>query len=463
MGFTTNRQVAVELLSSSVCNAACSYCFIPKVPSLKELLPKIKGKLCPDGYIKEMKELFGDKLEALGLWGTEPLTTLKDWNDILPQILNEFPNLNNLSFSTNLFLNPKIIVDFINHLPKDRKKLRLTIQISIDGPPEITDENRGVGGTKKIVDHFIELLDDLSTIDLGELHINFSFKPTLDMKNIEWFLESISRLYGYFFFFDILIGRAFQHNKNKNVRLHLSGLPTLAMPGFFTTEDGIKASKFFRQLKDIELNNKNRNIFEYIKGGLNSYEDRYKSLFRFGSEYNEKSCMFTCSAGDSNFQLDCNDNIHICHRTLFYENEEFLNTLIKDEYIQSRSEYTSRGMIKNIKKNWIVKRDNQAEINRFLYIAGNYHNNGNLRTHLNLPTIYELAYSGQISKCYLDETMASAFSLFCHTAMSCPAESLLNNGSIYLPVISVLRFFGNGAFEDIFKNVIEETKGEYIR
>jgi hypothetical protein len=276
------------------------------------------------------------------------------------------------------------------------------------------------------------------------------------MNNIDWFLGSLSRLWGYFFFFDILIDKAKNQNKNKNVKLNLNGIPSLAVPGFYTTENGIKLFKFFEQLKSIELVNNKRKIFSHISGKLNSYEIRLKNFMDFSNEFISKSAMFTCSGGDSNFQLDINNNIHICHRTLFYELKEFVDALIKNEYIHGREESISKGMINNVKKNWIVSNKNQDEINRFLYITGNYHNHYFDKIHFTLPIIYELAYSNQISKIFLNETIASWFALFCHSALSCPAENLLNSGSIYLPPISLFRLFGNGAFEFIFKNLIND-------
>lgn len=463
MGFTTDRQVSGELLSSSVCNSACTYCFIPKVPSLKEFLPRIRKKLGGE-HIKDLKRLFGENLEALSLWGTEPMTTLPEWNEEVPKIIDAFPKLGKIFFSTNLFMDSQIIVDFIEHLPKGKEDLTLNIQISIDGPPEITDKNRGQGGTKKITEHFITLLQKLNDVDLGKLKVEFVFKSTIDMSNVEWFLESPSRLYGYFFFFDMLIDQAAITSKNKNVILRLCGLPTISAPGFYTVEDGKKLLEFFMILKDVERINNSRKIFLHLPGSLNHYIDGFERMLRYGSEYHEKQTIFTCSGGDSNFQLDCDDMVHICHRTLFYQSKEFVDSLVWHEYGDNRAKSASRGMIKNAQKNWIIKNDgNQGEINRFLYITGNYHHFGQPKVDLNLSTIYELASSGQILPKYLDKTEASWFAIFINNVISCPAENILSNGTIHLPPISQLRLYGNGAFDFIFKDAIKETRNEYIK
>lgn len=462
MGFTSGRQVACEILTSSGCPTSCRYCFLPKVTSLKEFLPKIKKKVDSGEYIEELEKLYGDKLEHLSFWGLEPLTTLSYFHAITQVAIDKFPRLKHIGFSTNMFLDPKIIVNFVKCLPKD-KDFNFDIQISIDGPPEITDGNRGENATKKIKTNFYDLLIMLNDIDLGKLNISFSFKPTIDIGNIDWFLGSVSRLYGYFIFFDMLIDGAYLHNKNKNVQLKLNGIPTLAVPGFYTTTDGTKLSKFFNMLHDIECDNSSRDLFFHIKGCLNAYEERFMRDLRFGSEYNEKAGMFTCSGGDSNFQLDCDGNVHLCHRTLFYESKEFIDALISNEFIHGREEAVSNGMIGNVKKKWIVNNKDQAEINRFLYITGNYHNWAFTRSHLSLGIIYELASSGQISKVFLDEEMASWFAVFVHTALSCPAENLLSNGSIYIPPLSNFRMFGNGAFESIFKYAVKRAGKEHIR
>ena len=257
------------------------------------------------------------------------------------------------------------------------------------------------------------LLNTLNGIDLGELKVTFNFKATFSMENLDWFLEGPYRLWGHFFFFDNLMSQVHSTNKNKNVRLHLAALPTIAVPGFYTSEEGKKFATFMRIVKEIEKENTAKNIFRCIKGSLDVYEQRFQRLLEYVKEYNSNPSMFTCSAGDSNFQLDCDGNVHLCHRTLFYDSPEYVQALMESEYQQGRENKLSKGYIDNMRKNWIIPHSDQKEIDRFLYISGNYHNFAFPRAHLAIPTVLELASSGQISKLFLDKKWAEWLALFC--------------------------------------------------
>ena len=68
----------------------------------------------------------------------------------------------------------------------------------------------------------------------------------------------------------------------------------------------------------------------------------------------------------------------------------------------------------------------------------------------------ELARVGQVDPIYeKDAELRDLFAVFCNTGLSCPMENLLNTGSIHLSVVSLLRLFGNGAFQEIIREYAE--------
>ena len=68
--------------------------------------------------------------------------------------------------------------------------------------------------------------------------------------------------------------------------------------------------------------------------------------------------------------------------------------------------------------------------------------------------LIELALAGQADPIYLEsEIMRELFALFINVSISCPMENLLNTGSVHLQVVSLLRLFANGAFQEILKEV----------
>ena len=65
----------------------------------------------------------------------------------------------------------------------------------------------------------------------------------------------------------------------------------------------------------------------------------------------------------------------------------------------------------------------------------------------------ELALAGQVDPYYLqNKELLHLFALFMNVAVSCPMENLLNAGSIHIQLVSMLRMFGNGAFQEIVKS-----------
>ena len=106
--------LATEQFSSASCNLKCGYCYIPKT-SLMQSLQKEAVKELEDGsWLDNLEKLYGKDLEYFGLWGTEPTLTL----DKVPlfDLLDRFPKLKEISFSTNLMTSPDTIVRFITRL-----------------------------------------------------------------------------------------------------------------------------------------------------------------------------------------------------------------------------------------------------------------------------------------------------------------------------------------------------------
>lgn len=434
----SKNAVANELFTSGYCTMNCNYCYINKSNILKDIHEEIIEKLKNGTYINELKSLYGDQLECLSFWGTEPTLTLDYVSSKIPEIIKTFPKLNKFSFSTNLLMNYKCIIDFIKSIPDDRK-FNINIQLSIDGNPEITDKNRKENSTYKIKCNFYNLIRELQNVKLNNKNIEFVFKSTWNIDNLKYFNEEIARLYYYFHFFDVYIDDLKKLNRNKNIILNLTGIPTLEVPGTYTSEDGKLWNKICCYLHELSIENNNRNIFKYHKGNLNTYYYRLLRLSNFSREFFSKPEMFGCSGGKSNFQLGIKNDLHLCHRSLFMNH---------DGYIQSKKINTMNRHIVNI--------DDQYEINKIIYTWGSYHYFTKQKIASGLALIKELLYSNQIDEIYENQHLATLLTILIQYGLGCPAENILTTGSIFCSPVSLYRMFGNGAFQTILK----EFKGE---
>lgn len=432
MSNVNNVLRAGEIITSGWCPLKCSYCYIPKSEAMLKIHKEIEDDLRSGVFIQRLKRIYGKGLTHLGFWGTEPTLTLPLIEEYIPEILQTFPKLEEISFSTSLMAYPERILHFVRTLLG--RKLSLKVQISLDGPAFITDVNRMKGAAKKVPEHFRKLIDGINTLPLGELKIVFSWKATHSTDNIRTFLEDPKRFDEYIAYFDSL-GRDFkQRNKQKGVILRESYSPTLVVPGKYTSDDGKAFTAYLKELAK--------------RGKCTSYTPRLERLFLYPEETHKRR-TFSCSGGDSN--LGIGEAVHICHRTFYYDKDEYIESILSTDIENWDVSLFKRGTIEHIRKNYIVKEE--PELTRFKYVMRGYHDFWKLQLEYTKAMMVELARAGQVDDIYLENrNLLDLFALFVNVGMSCPMENLLNAGSIHLHLVSMLRIFGNGAFQEIVKS-----------
>jgi sulfatase maturation enzyme AslB (radical SAM superfamily) len=428
--------VSCELLTTGWCPNNCRYCYIPKSDEMKNLHQQIAKELATGDFIKRIKNVYGERLTNLGFWGTEPALTLDLIRPYLPELFKTFPKLKDINLSTSMVM-PDPFKRFIHALSD--YDVNLGIQISIDGPAFITDKNRFEGAVKTISENFFNLL---SSIQEEKTKVEFHWKATLTIDNLREFNRNPSKIDEYYKFFDSLNKKIHKINKNKNIVFHgESFMPTLAMPGKYTSQDGKEFAEYIRNIKK--------------RGERTVYELRLKRIHDFRDELWRKKRMFTCSGGDSNFGLD--KNLHICHRTFYFTEDDYVKSILKQKHIDNWDvSLFEKGTIDMMKKNFIVDTSKSEEMVRFDYVTRNYHDFWKLQLDYIKGMMAEMALAGQIDKIYLENNdLTLLFAYFVGSALSCPMENLLNTGAIHFAPVSVLKIFGNGAFQEIIENTYE--------
>lgn len=437
-----NRLVAAEQFSSASCNLKCKYCYIAKTSLMSSLQKETVKRLEDKSWLDSLEKVYGKDLECFGLWGTEPTLTL----DKVPlfDLLKRFPKLKKISFSTNLMANPKVIVKFAAELDRIcNRKISLKPQISLDGPAFITDINRVKGAAERIPHNFMEVVEALNEVKLEHIEIEFRMKSTLRMENIRLLNLEPGKIKEYFDYFDKIEGDFKNTNKNKKVKFVNSCSPSLCVPGKYTSEDGKDLAILFRNLRKMKY--------------PNIYLFRLDRLFKHQNELSTKSAMFTCSGGDSNLGLGIKNDMHLCHRSFFFNYPEYIKSILSQKDMDNWDvSLFKEDKINLINDRFIIDADNEEEKARFFYVMRNYHDFWRLRISYVVAMLKELVLAGQASRCYLDEKLATLFAIFINTGLSCPMENILNTGCIYFAPISLLRLFGNGAFEELLRTREDE-------
>ncbi len=442
--------VACEVFSAATCNMACAYCYIPKTPVIGDLHRRVASELASGRWIKTLKQVIGNRLEHIGLWGTEPTLVLDLVTPQVPDILKAFPNLKTVGFSTNLLQRPEVICDFAKALSAHTDKVKLDVQVSLDGPEWVTDANRHFGATSAIVAHLRKLFEGLGSSGL-RITVGMRLKPTLMIENMRDM--NTQRIEEWYSFFDGLLDMYQASVKDKeHLQFALEATPTFVVPGRYTSDDGREAAAFFRRVWELEQRHRRQRVFKHLRGSLNQYVKRLHRLVRFHGDLTRHPSMMTCSAADTNMGLGLG-RVHLCHRTFMLDQPEYVESVEQSLNNWDVSLF-EQGKIA-IANRFIVDADARRDLARLWYVMRNYHDFYTLQVSYGVAVLKELAAAGQVSPVYGEcEELAALLALFVATAFSCPAENLLNTGCLHFSPVSLFRLLGNGAFESVLEQYL---------
>jgi len=430
--------VAAELLTCGICPLRCKYCYIPKTKEMKELHKEILKNL-KTVFLTNLKTFYGARLKYLGFWGTEPATTFKEELEVVKEVL-KFTPLQEVSFSTSFIFPVKDYLEFLIDLDKLNYPFKVKMQISLDGPEWITDVNRRKGATQIIVKNFKELVDKLNDIEFRNIRLDLHWKSTISIENMKLMNSNTHLIDEFFAFFEGLNDYFRRNNRNKRVFLKFgSYVPTLVVPGKYTVEDGKVFAEFLRNL--------------HRKGKDSSYTFRLLRLLKNYRYMRIKSNSGTCSGGDSNFGVS--DRILICHRLFYLNCDKYIESVLATDIENWDVSVFERGFINIIREKFSPKPDDEEEIIRFLYVLRSYHDFWRLKLASSEALVIELARANLVDKIFLEsKELRLLLALFLHTGFSCPAENLLNTGNLYTPPTSLIKLWGNGAFQELVRHVL---------
>lgn len=165
----------LALVLSQQCNLRCSYCFEGEKSD-----PKVLER---DAAIRLLEEV--PDHTVVEFYGGEPLLQIP----LIEQII-DWAQKNDKSFHYAITTNGQVLPDhhFIDHYLQDFAWIRL----SIDGPEDVHDRNRGKGSYRKVIT-FLERIEDF---DHGRIMLNATFTrhnlPHL-VRIAQWFLETMHK------------------------------------------------------------------------------------------------------------------------------------------------------------------------------------------------------------------------------------------------------------------------------
>ena len=449
MNNNPNRKTCV-LYATATCNLNCKYCYIDKTPILKDIDKILTDSFKDDYYFNFMKEVFNkNSLEEIQVWGGEPSYGLVRTLPTILKAIDYFPNLSRFMFSTN-FTTPTCVEDTINFYQAiceraPERQFYFDLQLSLDGPTEINDFNRGQGTTDKFTKNFCKFISKIGDFldSHKNIYINAFFKPTLDGNNI-MNLKTKQDIINYYSFLESY-KIIFDKNLISSQIEFQATVPNTATPSPHTQEEGIAFANLCRNIKELYIENPNQ---------FKTYISVMPFAYLSKRPFNNGLCggYVTCGTGDSVVGLLPNRLISGCHNG-FVELMETYKNDNRDSLLENR--------FFNKPNQNILIFDEEAYASYEKQVAHFYHPDSKFQISEMASLICTIANVGQIDEKYKDyEKAIDAAHFIQERTSSCMRDNILTTGSKYVFASGFIRLFLNGAKEEIeeYGKLFEESR-----
>lgn len=349
----TPQFATLTVFTTALCNLNCSYCYICKDKNggLKQIDDDIKAMFDNGEYITQTLDLdpnCKNSINQISLWGGEPFLGIYRFIDHLDEFFTAFPNINCIDVSSNWALpdHVKRIQDFINAIDKNYhllnmppdQRFHVMIQISIDGPEEMTDFGRGKGTTQKIYQNWKKLLDSL---EFNENRFQVSIFTKATFSRSSWqFVNTPEKAYNWCKSMEDNLYIPWRQSNSKVEYTH--SLWNNAQPTEWTSEDGkeyAKVTKAFFEASDRICEDMEgfRDVPSLIPEATLSVQ---KTILENKCNFNNflqnlkcKKCGGGCGVFSYNLVPIPHGKFTMCHRGLFDAYTDYFNNLSRQEHL----------------------------------------------------------------------------------------------------------------------------------
>ena len=307
----------LAIYPTAMCQLDCHYCTLSKIPHMKDLDKDfIESYQEPGYYYRQLMELGWDNIKdihRLEFWGGEPTLALHRTHQTVRDFIEALPKLDVLFFSTN-FAHSNIpneiegLIDVLGEYPE--RNFTLMIQLSIDGPPDITDSARGDGVTERFMKNYYYMMDKKwFAHKYPNVVVKTVYKPTLDIVSVKKFLDIDYMKYYYKWMEDELYDPAMSAHDGKYIS-SICSVPNIASPMEASKEDGIDFAKIEQNALMLSIHNPFKYYNDVVMySTTRPYQDRNKVLY--------------CGAGRSTVELLPRGKYCGCHRAFLTFCEEY--------------------------------------------------------------------------------------------------------------------------------------------
>lgn len=444
---------SLVLYTTAVCNLNCRYCFIDKNPALQSIDQYLDDSFLKDEeyYFNFAKKMFlQNKLEQVQFWGGEPFLGMHRAYPTVKKLIEYFPNLKDFMVSTN-FVSSCFFKEFYGLMQVlgtyPNREFTFNLQLSIDGPVNINDLNRGAGVTPKFIanfETFVQGLQDINNLP-NNVKLRLVMKPTLDASSIEQ-LQTKEAVLGYFQFFEQFQDIFNNYNHRSNLFYNLP-IPNTACPSPHTQEEGKQFANYCYLTRLLESENDTLHHFKYYKV-ITSFIPRNKINYNVCSLRGQ--CMGHCGNGRVTIGLLPEHKISCCHNGFVDLISDYKKYVTSQESQHMGDVTIEKGLFTNQRNSLIFDADSKEFENYELQLEAFYNQNDSAKLTNIASLILLLANTNQIDAKYQDKTEALHGAYFILNATSyCVRDNLGTTGSIYMYPMGLIKLLLNGAREYI--------------
>ena len=469
--------LCLTVFTTALCNLNCQYCYICKdeAGGLVNLDKEIEKMFENGDYITYSKLVdpdIGDHLTDISLWGGEPFLGIYRFIDHIKDFFKAFPHVEHIDVSTNLNLSdhPERIQALIDAVDKNfyllkvsNKPFRFSIQISIDGYEEMNDAGRGKGSTKRIVENWKKIVNNL-TYDTSKFDIEFFTKATFS-KDTWQYVNTPDKAYKWCEFLDNNLHKPWRESECKAFYRH--GLWNNAMPTEYFKEDGIKYIDVVKSFSAIRHKVKeNLPGFEYYPTVV---AEAISNMDAIEKDFNDDYGAFCKSLGCAHCGQGCgvfsynlvpmaSGRYTICHRGVFDDYVAYSNNLNQIDHLHNLAE----GWSKSNSSKWIFDLEQlktiQHTINKmYQYPHQIYYTDA-------IQQIKAYADAGIIDEKYQNVNEIIPTLGYFVGGSQCIQDSVIFTGSFVTRTPMEIPLFYNGAMDviiDEINQVMEEKKEKH--
>ncbi len=442
--------------TNGTCNLKCRYCNIDKNPALAKVDKLLEESFIdPEYYFNRVKLYFERwQLKSVETWGGEPFLGMHRALPLFKKLIEYYPNLDSFFSSTNFsFTTWKEEFWNLINIFKDypNRKFKYFLQLSVDGPTELNDFNRGEGVTERCLKNYYALLEDLKNDMLPEnVTLGISLKGTLDTDSIRNLNTKEAIIEYYKFFEDNYLQQGIEvANIKPNINISFP-IPNVAVPVPATVELGKIFAHYIALCRSIEKD---------IVAGRSELK-LYQQITPFSETANNVALSYVspygyCGTGNSMVGFLPDDLIAICNEGFTEMVKEYQENASTGKYRRPDGSITFRQYVDTDQCLLCLTDDEYAQHE----IKMRYYNQG-LATAKLVGTVNEilaLAMCGQVDSKYLNEIEALKAAIFIHARYAyCIKDNYNTNGTFTMLPLGTLKLFLNGAIELLLSQTEKE-------